>query len=388
MSQSLNTFLKLLVKAGGSDLFLTADASPSIRLEGEYTSLQLPPFASHHVEHLIRAVLSHQQMDELSRKRALDFAYQAKGIGRFRVNVGYQRGSAFLVARHIKDSILLPEALSLPAQISTMALENNGLILVCGSTGNGKSTTLASMLELRNQTMPGHILTVEDPIEYWFEHKKCMVNQREIGSDALSYADSLKHAMRESPDVIMVGEIRDQETARHVVAFAETGHLCLSTLHATSVTQAIQRLMNLYPKAAQRTLLMDLALNLRGIVCQKLVIGTDGRRVPAVEVLMNTPYIADLIQSNRLDMLQEAMERTLDSGSCTMDQALFDLYVRGKIFEEVALRHADSRVNMSLRMRFGTRGVKGLVDRDAQFSGATGRARAAQGAGTMRLRAV
>ncbi|ARU55100.1 type II secretion system protein (twitching motility protein) [Oleiphilus messinensis] len=373
MSSTLHFFLQQCVARGASDLFLSAGARPSIRLEGRYTPLSAPVVSEKHLLNLIQRILSTEQLQTYQRNRALDIAYTLPDQSRFRINLSYQRGAPFLVARHIKHQIPEPGQLGLPEGVAELSLHENGLILFCGNTGSGKSTSLAAMVEHRNTHVPGHILAIEDPIEFWFEHKLCMVNQREIGADAHSCADALRHAVRESPDMLMVGEIRDFETARQVVSFSETGHLCLSSLHATSSAQAIQRLINYYPESARSSLLMDLALNLKAVVCQRLVPGINGRRVLATEVLMNTPLVAERIQSGRLDDIAEAIDRTQDSGAETMDQSLFRLFKAARISAETAVKYADSKVNMSLLIRFGPQATR-KRQQDGRYSdvGATG----------------
>ena len=256
-----------------------------------------------------------------------------------------------MVIRYIKSRIPSIEDLHLPQILKKLVLEPRGLILVVGATGSGKSTTLASMIDYRNQQKDGHILTIEDPVEFVYEHKKAVVDQREVGLDTLSYANALKNAMREAPDVILIGEIRDRETMQHAIAYAETGHLCLSTLHANNANQAIDRIINFFPDSAQHQLLIDLSLNLKALISQRLLQGMDGNVVPAMEVMIQSAYISELIEKRDIDKIKEAIEKNREEGMQTFDQSLYDLYKAGKISEEVALQNADSRNNLSLKIR-------------------------------------
>jgi len=259
-----------------------------------------------------------------------------------------------VVVRHINAKIPSLEALKLPPVLSKLAMLKRGLVLVVGAAGSGKSTTLAAMIDHRNRSVSGHILTVEDPMEFEHSHGKCIVDQREVGLDTQSFNDALRHAMREAPDVIMIGEIRDRETMQHAMAYAETGHLCLSTLHANNANQAVQRILNFFPDTAHRQVLMDLSLNLKGVVGQRLIRGTAGALVPAVEVMLLSPYVADLIQKGHTDELKEAIAKSNELGMATFDQSLYDLYQRGELTAEQAVEHADSRTDLTLRIRLQT----------------------------------
>ena len=281
----------------------------------------------------------------------LNMAISIQQLGRFRVNVYRQRGEPAMVIRYIKSNIPSIESLGLPPLLKDLIMENQGLILVVGATGSGKSTTLASMLDYRNEHKTGHILTIEDPIEFVHEHKKSVVDQREVGLDTHSYGEALKNALREAPDVIVVGEIRDRETMRHAIHFAETGHVCLSTLHANNANQTLERIINFFPDTARHGLLLDLSQHLKAIISQRLVPGVEDKRVPAVEIMLNTPFIAELIEDARIDEIKDAMEQGKLSGMQTFDQSLYNLFKEGKITVEDALRHADSRNNLRLRLR-------------------------------------
>jgi twitching motility protein PilU len=296
-------------------------------------------------------VLTDEQMKEFEDTMECNLAISVVGLGRFRVNVFRQRGDAAMVIRFIKGVIPSLEELNLPPLLRKLIMLPRGLVLVVGSTGSGKSTSLASMIDYRNANATGHILTIEDPIEYLHAHKKSVVNQREVGLDTINYENALKNALREAPDVILIGEIRDAATMQQAIAYAETGHLCLSTLHANNANQALDRIVNFFPDSAHRQILNDLSLNLKAVVSQRLVRGKDGGRVPAVEILTQTSYVAELIQKGKIHDLKEAMENGNEHGMQSFDQALYELYFAGKITLEEALNNADSRNNLALRVR-------------------------------------
>ncbi|NNL56383.1 MAG: PilT/PilU family type 4a pilus ATPase, partial [Pseudomonadales bacterium] len=292
-----------------------------------------------------------------------NLAISVNALGRFRVNVFRQRGDVAMVIRFIKGEIPSIEELFLPQLLKNLIMEKRGLILVVGSTGSGKSTTLASMIDYRNQHATGHILTIEDPIEFLHKHKKSLVNQREIGLDSLSYENALKNALREAPDVILIGEIRDAATMQHALAYAETGHLCLSTLHANNANQALDRILHFFPPERHTQLWMDLSLNLRAIVAQQLVPTPDGQgRRAVVEVLLNTPLASDLIRKGEVTKLKELMQRSNEQGMQTFDQALYTLYSRGEITYEDAIAHADSSNDLRLMIKLQKEGGDGLMD--------------------------
>jgi twitching motility protein PilU len=294
------------------------------------------------------------QIRDFEKTLECDLALQIEHLGRFRINVHVQRGNVGLVARHISAKIPSLQALGMPVVLATLALLKRGLVLTTGAAGSGKSTTLAAMLDHRNESIAGHILTVEDPIEFVHSHKKSLVTQREVGLDTRSYDDALRHAMREAPDVIMIGEIRDRQTMQHALAYAETGHLCVSTLHANNANQAIQRILNFFPEEAHRQILMDLSLNLKGVIGQRLIRGVSQRLVPAVEVMLLTPYIAELIQKGNVDEIKPVMAKSVELGMATFDQSLYELYTRGEITMERALEYADSKTDLSLRIRLSS----------------------------------
>ena len=344
-------FLKLMTEKNASDMFLTTGAPVNIKVEGKLYPLGntgLPPGM---VKKIAYSLMDEGDVPRFEKHLELNMAIAVKDAGRFRINVFKQRGEVGMVIRAIKSEIPGFEALKLPVVLRELVMEQRGLILMVGATGSGKSSSLAAMLDYRNVNAAGHILTIEDPIEFLHKHKKSIVNQREVGLDTHTYSEALKNAMREAPDVIMIGEIRDTETMESAIAFSETGHLCLSTLHSNNADQTMERILNFFPEPAHKNILMNLSLNLRAIVSQRLVIGKDGRRLPAVEVLLNTPFIRDLIRRGNIHELKEAMERSLSEGMQTFDQSLFLLYREGRIELEEALKKADSRDGLALKIR-------------------------------------
>jgi twitching motility protein PilU len=344
-------FLKLMTEKNASDMFLTTGAPVNIKVEGKLYPLGNTGLPTGMVKKIAYSLMDEGQVPAFERDLELNLAIAVKDAGRFRINVFKQRGEVGMVIRAIKSEIPSFDALKLPPILKDLIVEPRGLILMVGATGSGKSSTLAAMIDYRNTTTAGHILTIEDPIEFLHRHKKSIVNQREVGLDTRSYHDALKNAMREAPDVIMIGEILDTETMEAAIAFSETGHLCLSTLHSNNADQTMERILNFFPESAHKNVLMNLSLNLRAIVSQRLVVGRDGRRLPAVEILLNTPLIRDMIRRGQIHELKEAMDRSLAEGMQTFDQSLFRLYKEGKIDLEEALRKADSRDGLALKIR-------------------------------------
>lgn len=373
----ITPFLKLMVDKSASDLFFSVGAPVNIKVEGITSPVGKAPLKSHQLHEMAFSLMNDKQQAEFEETLELNLAITMKGLGRFRINVFRQRGEVAMVVRFIKGIIPSLEALMLPKKLEEIIMEMRGLILLVGATGSGKSTTLASMIDYRNTNQCGHILTIEDPVEYLHEHKKSIVDQREVGLDTLTYANALKNAMREAPDVILIGEIRDKETMKHAIAYAETGHLCLSTLHANNANQAMDRVINFFPDEARTQLLLDLSLNLRAIVSQRLIPGEKNFRVPAVEVLLNTPYISDLIEKAKIDEIKEVMARSKEQGMQTFDQALFELYKAGEINMENALKYADSKNNLGLEIRMSeekdySESNKSLsIDKDDESGGVT-----------------
>jgi twitching motility protein PilU len=344
-------FLKLMMDRGASDMFLSTGTPVHIKIEGKLAALGTSPLPAGMVKKIAYSLMDEGSVPKFERELEYNMALALKDVGRFRVNVFKQRGEVGLVIRAIKSDIPSIEDLLLPQIYKKLIMEPRGLILVVGATGSGKSTTLASMINFRNTNSAGHILTVEDPIEFLHRHKKSIVNQREVGLDTHSYAEALKNAMREAPDVILIGEIRDTATMDAAIGFSETGHLCLATLHSNNADQTIERILNFFPEPAHKNILMNLALNLQAIISQRLVIGKDGRRRPATEVLINTPRIRDLLRRGEIHEIKLAMERSLEEGMQTFDQSLYRLYKDGTIDLEEALSKADSRDGLALKIR-------------------------------------
>jgi twitching motility protein PilU len=347
-------FLSLMVEKGASDLFFSVGAPVNAKIEGITYPLKMPALAAGEVKQLAYSVMQQKQIAEFEACLEMNLAISAERIGRFRVNVFMQRGETGMVIRYIKSKIPAIAELGLPPVLERLMMLKRGLVLVVGATGSGKSTTLAAMINFRNEQATGHILTIEDPIEFMHEHKRSIIDQREVGIDTLSYEAALKNALREAPDVIMIGEIRDRATMAQAIAYSETGHLCLSTLHANNANQAMERILNFFPEEAHRQLLVDLSLNLAGVVAQRLIPGLRQKLAPAVEVLVRSPYVSDLIVKGDISAIKEAMSRSAEIGMCTFDQALQSMHADGRISLDEALRNADSRTDLSLRIRLSS----------------------------------
>ncbi len=374
-------YLRLMVDKDASDLFLYVGAPVSIKIGGIVRPVGTKVLEPGQVRTIAYSIMKDDQAKEFEHEFELNFAIPLKGVGRFRANVYKQKGEVSMVVRYIKGEIPSVESLGLPVVLKNLIMEKRGLILVVGATGSGKSTSLAAMIDHRNATTPGHILTVEDPIEFVHPHKKSVVGQREIGMDTHNYENSLRSAMRQAPDVILIGEVRSKEVMKYALQFAETGHLALSTLHANNANGALERVVNFFPEHARDQLLMDLSLNLRAIVSQRLIRTMDGGRVPAVEVLLNSPYIADLIQKGKIDTIKEAMEQSTEGGMKTFDDALFELYVQGKINRDEAIKNADSRNNVALKIRLQDSDIGGVNAAAAAASGGGSRDGGGSGGG-------
>lgn len=348
----MHDLLRMLVQKDGSDLFITVGASPSMKIDGKMTPLSNQALSPQHTQTLVRSIMNDKQLGEFEAEQEVNFAISLPGVSRFRVNAFTQRGSMGMVLRVIQSEIPKFEELNLPAVLKDISMTKRGMVIFVGATGSGKSTSLASMIGYRNENSFGHIITIEDPIEFVHQHKNCIVTQREVGVDTDSYEIALKNTLRQAPDVILIGEIRDRQTMDYAIAFAETGHLCLSTLHANSTNQALDRIINFFPEERRPQLLMDLSLNLKSIVSQRLVPLKGGEgRVPAVEVMLNTPLMADLIFKGKVHEMKELMAKSNEYGMKTFDQALFDLYEEGYITYEDALRNADSINDLRLRIK-------------------------------------
>jgi len=345
-------FLRLLVQRGGSDLFISAGAPPSMKVNGEIVRLGDSPLTPEQARKMVFGVMQQPLIDEFIKSHECNFAISATGIGRFRVSAFYQRNLVGMVLRRIETSIPTLEQLRLPEILKPLIMAKRGLVLFVGATGTGKSTSLAAMIDYRNQNSKGHILCIEDPIEFMHRHKNSIVTQREVGLDTESFEVALKNALRQAPDVIMIGEVRTSEAMRYALTFADTGHLCVATLHASNADQALDRIINFFPAEEHNQIWLDLSLHLRGIVAQQLVKNSDGNgRSAVIEVLLNTPLVSDQIRKGEVKALKELMKRSTQHGMQTFDQALFRLYREGKISQHDALRHADSANDLRLMIK-------------------------------------
>jgi len=351
-SKFINDLLRLMISRNGSDLFLTADFPPAIKVDGKVTKVSPQPLTGQHTMALCRSIMNDKQAAEFERTKECNFAISPQGIGRFRCNAYVQQGNVGLVLRVIPQQLPSIDGLGLPQILKDVAMSKRGLVIFVGATGSGKSTSMAAMIDFRNENSYGHIITVEDPVEFVHPHKNCIVSQREIGIDTDGWGLALKNMMRQAPDVILMGEIRDRETMDHAVAFAETGHLCMATLHANSANQALDRIINFFPEERRAQLLMDLSLNLKALVSQRLLPRQEGKgRIAAVEIMLNSPLIADLIFKGEVVEIKELMKRSRELGMQTFDQSLFDLYEGNLVTYEDALRNADSLNDLRLQIK-------------------------------------
>jgi len=344
--------LQLAAEKQASDLFFTVGAPVNIKIEGRAMPVNEQILTGEMTKQIAYELMIPSQINEFELQMEMNFSFRADGVGNFRVNVFRQRGDIAIVIRYIKSRINNVENLNLPEILKELIMDKRGLVLVVGATGSGKSTTLAAMIEHRNSTSNGHILTIEDPVEYIFRHEKSLVNQREIGTDTLSYDHALANAMREAPDVLMIGEVRDRETLKQALIFAQTGHLCLTTLHANNSYHALNRIVNFFPYESRMSVLSDLSMSLRAVVSQRLVRGVDGKLLPAVEILLKTSLIADMIKNDEIEKIHDAIEKSVSAGSQTFEQALYKLIKSGKITKEEGMRHADSSSNLSSLIEF------------------------------------
>ncbi len=354
-SKFVHDLLRLMVSRNGSDLFLTSEFPPAIKVDGKITKVSPQPLTGQHTLALARAIMNDKQAAEFERTKECNFAISPTGIGRFRCNAFVQQGNVGLVMRTIPAQIPSIDSLGLPQVLKDVSMSKRGLTIFVGATGSGKSTSLAAMVDHRNENSYGHIITVEDPVEFVHPHKNCIVTQREVGIDTEDWFSALKNMLRQAPDVILMGEIRDRETMEHAVAFAETGHLCLATLHANSSNQALDRIINFFPEERRAQLLMDLSLNLKALISQRLLPRQEGKgRIAAVEILLNTPLVADMIFKGEVGDIKELMKRSRELGMQTFDQSLFDLYETNMVTYEDALRNADSVNDLRLQIKLNS----------------------------------
>ncbi|MDB5951491.1 MAG: type pili twitching motility protein PilT, partial [Massilia sp.] len=351
--------LRLMVSKGGSDLFITAGFPPAVKIDGKMTPVSSQPLAPSHTADLARSIMNDKQTAGFEMTKEANFAISPGDLGRFRVSAFVQMGSVGMVLRVITTTIPKLEDLELPPILADIIMAKRGLVIMVGATGSGKSTTMAAMVGYRNENSYGHIITIEDPVEFVHPHKNCVITQREVGVDTDSFEAALKNSLRQAPDVIQIGEIRDRETMEHAIAFAETGHLCLATLHANSANQAIDRIINFFPEERRAQLLMDLSLNLKGMVSQRLIPRKESKgRVVAIEIMLNSPLISDLVFKGQVHEIKEIMKKSRELGMQTFDQALFDLHEADKISYEDALRNADSVNDLRLAIKLNGKDAK------------------------------
>ncbi|QDL39287.1 PilT/PilU family type 4a pilus ATPase [Rhodoferax sediminis] len=358
-SKFINDLLKLMVSRNGSDLFITGEFPPAIKVDGKVTKVSPQPLNAAHTLALTRSIMNDKQVADFERTKECNFAIAPAGIGRFRVNAFMQQGMVGMVLRVIPNAVPTLDGLGMPQVLKDVVMSKRGLCILVGATGSGKTTTLAAMIDWRNENSYGHIITVEDPIEFVHAHKNCVITQREVGIDTDSWEAALKNTLRQAPDVILMGEIRDRETMEHAMAFAETGHLCMATLHANSANQALERIINFFPEERRSQLLMDLSLNLRALVSQRLVPKQSGKgRSAAVEIMLNSPLISDLIFKGEVSEIKEIMKKSRNLGMQTFDQALYDAYESSVISYEDALRNADSLNDLRLQIKLNSQRAK------------------------------
>ncbi len=343
-------YLKILAARDGSDIYLCTNAPPCAKFEGSLKGLERDPLPPGRVREIAYSIMNEEQIRDFEKVPEMNLAITESGVGRFRVNIYKQRNEVGMVVRNIKTEIPKLEDLGMPPVLTEVIMEKRGLVLFVGGTGSGKSTSLAALIDHRNTNSSGHIITIEDPIEFVHRHKRSIISQREVGVDTLSFEDALKNTLRQAPDVILIGEIRDRETMEHALAFAETGHLAISTLHANNANQALDRIINFFPEERRGQLLNDLSLNLRAFVSQRLVPTVDGKRVAAVEILLNSPTVEAMVKKGEVASLKEVMDKSGNMGMQTFDSALFELYKAGKVSLEEALKNADSVNNLRLKI--------------------------------------
>ena len=360
-SKFINDLLKLMIGRNGSDLFITGDFPPAMKVDGKVTKVSGQQLNAGHTLALARAIMNDKQAAEFERTKECNFAISPPGVGRFRVNAFIQQGKVGMVMRVIPAVLPTIDGLGLPQVLKDVVMAKRGLTILVGATGSGKSTSLAAMVDWRNEQSYGHIITIEDPVEFVHAHKNCVITQREVGLDTDSWEAALKNTLRQAPDVILMGEVRDRETMEHAIAFAETGHLCLCTLHANSANQALDRIINFFPEERRAQLLMDLSLNLKGMVSQRLIPKQDAKgRTAVVEIMLNTPLISDLIFKGDVSEIKEIMKKSRNLGMQTFDQALFDAFENNQITYEDALRNADSVNDLRLQIKLNSQRARSV----------------------------
>ncbi len=360
-------YLKIMIMKDASDLYLTTGAPVSAKIQGQITPIEKSPLPPGRVKEIADQIMDEEQKADFKIRPECNMAISEPGVGRFRVNIFQQRNQVGMVIRAIKMDIPKWQDLGLPEILTKLIMQKRGLVLFVGGTGSGKSTSLASLIDYRNTNSAGHIITIEDPIEFVHKHKRSIINQREVGVDTASYEDALKNTLRQAPDVILIGEIRDRETMEHAMAFAETGHLAISTLHANNANQALDRIINFFPEERHNQLMLDLSLNLRGFVSQRLVPTVDGKRAAAIEVLLGTPMVCDLILKGEINAIKEVMQKSENIGMRTFDAALYHLYKEERITLEETLRNADSPNNLRLRIELEQKGGS-IQDKESGLS--------------------
>lgn len=366
----IRPLLELMVRRGASDLFFSVGRPPCVKISNTLHPVGSSNLTAAQTLNIVKNLLPAERLDRFFESREANFAHYEDGIARFRVSAFYQKDSPSIVLRHIESEIPTIEELELPGSLKDISMIQRGLVLCVGATGTGKSTTLAAMIGHRNRNSAGHILCVEDPIEYIHDHEQCIVNQREVGIDTESFEVALKNSLRQAPDVILIGEVRTRETMQHAITFAETGHLCIATLHSNNANQALDRIINFFPEDRRNQLLLDLSLNLKAIIGQQLIPRSDGkeRMAVAVELLFNTPYVADLIRRGEIHEVKDIMKRSSEQGMVTFDQALARLHLEGKIGYDDALRYADSSNEVRLMIKLSGDSEEGIADRNFQIS--------------------
>lgn len=372
METPINKYLTILAQKDGSDLYLSTGAPPCAKFQGQLKPLSQQAYKPGDIEKIANAIMDEEQRELFTHELEMNLAISIPNIGRFRINIFKQRNEISIVARNIKAEIPQFDKLGLPDILKEVIMTKRGLVLFVGGTGSGKSTSLAALIDHRNSTSAGHIITIEDPVEYVHKHKRCIINQREVGVDTRSFQNALKNTLRQAPDVILIGEIRDRHTMEHALEFAETGHLAISTLHANNANQALERIINMFPEERRPQLLLGLSQNIRAIISQRLVPTIDGKRCAAVEVLLGTKTIAELVLKARLEDIKEIMEKSENLGMQTFDTALFKLFREGKIAYEEAIANADSPNNLRLRIKLAEEGSSGEVKKETEKQKDTG----------------